>query len=652
MVADKHKLTPVLVGIHLVALPMYTRLPPYILFLMISFTVWALLISMARTRQPISIIRIFLAITVIISLLISYGSIFGQEPGTAMLLLLCFLKLFEMKNKRDVLLVIFIGYFLIATHFFHSQSPWIAVYVFIVVLYLTSLLIVFSDRTSSTSFKTRIKISGRMVLQAVPLMLVLFFLFPRIPGPLWSFPDDAKLSKSGVGDEMSPGSINDLISSGSVAFRVQFKGQSPDNKHLYWRGLVLSHYDGRTWTRDDAPIEARPAIVYINEDAVISEYTVMLEPHGRKWLYSLETLVAKEGPFNVTRELQVIAENEVKSVLQYTMKSNMFVTNNGLSAAEKRKNLLLPEGFNKQTISLAKKLHLKVKHDAVSYVSSVLDYFREQPFHYTLSPPLLGVNAMDEFMFNSQQGFCEHYASAFVYLMRAAGIPARVIVGYQGGTFNPIDDYMIVRQSDAHAWTEVWLDEKGWVRVDPTSAVSPERIDRGVANAGLDEARLPSFIVSNNDFLIKLGYTLDSFNHSWNKWVIGFNDKKQQELFASLGIENIDKATLFSWMVIAMTLSGVLVALWVFKHGDRKNKRDAAVYYYGLFCHKFEKAGLIKSNSESASDFLQRIVQTFPASKQKAGLITRYYQQIRYGGDDSDNRKKQLIEAVKLFKIK
>ncbi|MCK5263684.1 MAG: DUF4129 domain-containing protein, partial [Gammaproteobacteria bacterium] len=228
---------------------------------------------------------------------------------------------------------------------------------------------------------------------------------------------------------------------------------------------------------------------------------------------------------------------------------------------------------------------------------------------------------------------------------------ARVVVGYQGGEINPVDDYMIVRQSDAHAWAEVWLDDQGWVRLDPTSAVSPDRIERGITGAGLETGKLPSFLVSHNEFLLQLRYTIDSLNHSWNKWVVGFDDKKQKELFEILGIEDIDKASLFSWMVVAMTLVGGLVAWWVFKSGGRKSRRDVVTYYYGVFCHKFEKVGLIKKTTESSDEFLQRVIQIFPELKQKAGSITRSYQRMRYGGEDNDRQKKQFILAVKQFRV-
>ncbi len=639
-------------GIHLVAVPMYTRLPPYVLLLIASFTVWMLLIIAGRIKQPIAFIRVLLAFSVIASLMVSYGTIFGQQPGTSMLLMLSFLKLFEMKGKRDVLLVIFLGFFLIASNFFHTQSPWIAAYVLVVVIYLTSLLIIFSDRLSTTSLKTRMKISLRMVMQAVPLMLILFVLFPRIQGPLWTLPDDKQSASTGIDDKMTPGSINNLIGSGAVAFRVQFKTKVPEKKDLYWRGLVLSHYDGNTWRRDDAPEHLLPEISYAIDEQKKIEYTVMLEPHGRRWLYSLESLIAKDGLYKVTRELQVITSEVINNIYSYSMSSNLQVMNKALYAQESKKNLLLPQGLNKKTIALAKQLRREAGGDAVAFANLVWHYFNANGFTYTLTPPLLANNAMDDFIFNSRRGFCEHYSSAFVYLMRAAGVPARVIVGYQGGTFNPVDDYMIVRQSDAHAWTEIWLDDRGWTRVDPTAAVSPDRISRGIENAGLEESRLPSILVLNSEFILQLRYQLDSLNHSWNKWVVGFNEKKQKELFELLGIDDIDKATLFSWLVVAMTIFGALVALWVFKQGKKKSKHDVAAYYYAIFCRKMEKKGLLKEASESSDAYLQRVILLFPELKQKAGFITWAYQRIRYGDDKNSYKAKRFIRAVKQFRCK
>ena len=250
------KLTPVLLGIHIVALPLYPHMPLQVLLVTAVLTLWTILIISGRISPPGRFVMLILTMMVVAVLIQSFGTILGQQPGSAMLLLLSFLKLFEMKSTRDIAIVIFMGLFLVASKFFFSQSLLIAVYVFVVVVYLTSLLIVFSDRLGTTSFNVRMYKSLRMIIQAVPLMLILFVLFPRIPGPLWGVPKDAQAATTGISDEMSPGSINQLIGSGEVAFRVKFNGDPPQHSDLYWRGLVLSNYDGRTWRLENAPDEA------------------------------------------------------------------------------------------------------------------------------------------------------------------------------------------------------------------------------------------------------------------------------------------------------------------------------------------------------------------------------------------------------------
>lgn len=647
---DRNKLPPVLIGIHLVALPLYSRMPVYVLLLIAMFTLWTVLIVVGRTSQPNKIIRTMLIGVILFSLIVSYGSIFGQGPGTSMLLMLSFLKLFEMKDKRDVIIVIFMGYFLIASNFFHTQSPWIAAYVFAVVIYLTSLLIVFSDRLGSTDFKSRLRISGKMILQATPLMLILFLLFPRVHGPLWGLPNDVQVARTGISENMSPGSINGLISSGAVTFRVKFDGDPPAHEDLYWRGLVLSHYDGKTWIRDDAPSYTRPDVIYEDETLNI-KYTITLEPHNKTWLYSLDTLTGYEQKHRLSRELQLFTNEKINDVTIYSMQSSFQAINRGLFEPELRKNLVLPVGLNQQTKQLALRLKANSNRDEEKYVEAVLNYFRDQEFFYTLSPPLLGKHAMDDFLFNTRRGFCEHYSSAFVFLMRAAGVPARVVIGYQGGALNPVDDYMIVRQSDAHAWTEVWLSNRGWVRVDPTAAVSPDRIEHGIQNAGVELARLPAILVSNNRFFLRTRYLWDSFHNSWNQWVVGFNEKKQKELFDRLGVENVNAATLVTWLVVAMSIGGGLVALWVFRRSP-EGKNDRARFYYEVFCSKLEKAGLSRKPYEGPREYLARVVNVFPTVKDKAVAITDYYQDIRYGEKVDNESNKQLARLVKQFRVK
>ncbi|MGB5396269.1 MAG: DUF3488 and transglutaminase-like domain-containing protein, partial [Gammaproteobacteria bacterium] len=536
------------------------------------------------------LIRFVLAMLVLAVLLVSYGTVFGLIPGTSMAILLSYLKLFEIKSRRDIAVIIFLEFFLASSVFFHSQTVWIALYVFVLVIYLVSLLIMLADRIGSVDWRARLKYSTRMVLQSLPLMLILFLLFPRIPGPLWGLPKDALSATIGMSDEMSPGSINKLVSSSRVAFRVRFEESPPPNSNLYWRGLVLSNYDGKTWRRNDAPGYIAPELMAAPATEKEIVYSVTLEPHQRQWLFALEQPNSIDEYLNVSRELTVFSKDLVNNVLSYEMSASLHAINTGLNTFERKKYLSLPANMNPETQAFAVKLQQQARDDA-DFVNKVLRYFSEQPFYYTLSPPLLNDNAMDDFLFNTRRGFCEHYSSAFVYMMRAAGLPARIVIGYQGGEMNPHDEYMIVRQSDAHAWTEVWVDNSHWRRIDPTAAVAPGRIEQGIQNAGLEFDLLPAMFQDEHAVVRRLRFAIDSFQHNWNQWVIGFDEHKQMELFRELGINNLTKSELALWMVAAMSLAGLLVAWWVIRD-SRYKKRDRVRIHYDKFRDKIARAGI------------------------------------------------------------
>jgi len=645
------KLAPVLLGIHLVALPLYPHLPLPVLLLTALFTVWAWLIIRGRLPQPGRLVMFVLAIAVVAVLIQSFGTILGQLPGSAMLLLLAFLKLFEMKAVRDIAIVIFMGFFLVASKFFYSQSALIAAHVIFVVVYLTSLLIVFSDRLGTTYFNQRMQKSFRMIMQAIPLMLILFVLFPRVPGTLWGLPRDAQSATSGLTDEMSPGTINRLVGSGEVAFRVRFDSEPPPRSLLYWRGLALSNYDGRTWRLENAPVYTQPFVVGGPDQASVYDYTVMLEPHDQHWLYTLESTVQYENRFVLTRELHMVAASRVTDVMDYSVSSDISARNNGLFEPERRKNLALPPGLNSRTIEFAENLYNASGRRAADYISAVLRHFSADRFFYTLTPPLLGENAMDDFLFDTRRGFCEHYSSAFVYLMRAAGIPSRVVIGYQGGTMHPFDDYMIVRQSDAHAWAEVWLDGEGWVRIDPTAAVAPDRIESGIESAGLERELLPNILVSDNALLQRARFMMDSFHDSWNRWVVGFNSKRQRELLGLLGFENISASNLVTWLVVLMTAAGSVIAWWVVKKEPVRN-RDVVRIYYDKLCRKLERAGIRYRSNEGASEFIARVARVLPSKRRELAMITGDYERLRYGNDRDERRLRRYKRAVNRFRAR
>jgi transglutaminase-like putative cysteine protease len=649
----------VLAGIHLVAAPLYPYTPVPVMVLVFLMTLWALAMLLGKTGRPGWLIRLGLLLITIVVLVFSHGTITGRNAGTSFLMILSFMKLFEMREKRDIVIVVYIGFFLIASNFFHSQSPWVAVYVFAIVIYLTSLLIILSDRKNSTHFRDRVLDAGRMIVQATPLMLILFVLFPRIPGPLWGLPKDANVAATGLSDEMSPGTINQLIQSDDVAFRVRFDGNPPPNQFLYWRGPVLSRYDGLTWTKWTGRVWTKetgwntkqPNLEYPETERSRVKYTVTLEPNQRNWIFALEHPVEPVVNFQYTRELQLLSAKTISNVTQYSITSDFEIKNIGLFDWERAANLKLPSNLNAETVRLASTLREQAGNDDRAVIRAALDYFTNEEFVYTLNPPLLGNDAMDEFLFETRRGFCEHYSSAFVYLMRAAGIPARIVTGYQGGVMNPVDDYMIIRQSDAHAWSEVWLDDIGWTRFDPTASVSPNRIEYGIRNAVAEVDQLPDIVLYGDKLINRARYMMDSFNNQWNEWVIGFNQERQKELFNRLGIKQVDWRDLIIWLVAAMGIVGSIIALWVFQRGPGK-RSDPIRYHYDIFCRKLARAGIERSASEGPSEFFQRIVGTFPALADSAGHITDDYLAIRYGDDRSETTRQRFFRQIKSFKVK
>ncbi len=654
---DQSTLLLLLAGIHLSALPLYGNMPPAILLLIASLSMWQFFIIKKRKANPGKLVQTLVIIISFSTVLYAYGHIFGQQPGIALVTLMTILKLFESKNIRDAYIIIYSAFFIIASNFFHSQSIWLILYVFLVVVFLIAILIALSDKLKSLPLTNRLGMAARFVVYAMPLMLILFVLFPRIPGPLWGLPDDAFTSQIGLSEEMSPGSINRLISSSAIAFRVKFDHKAPSHRQLYWRGAVLSLYDGKTWRRSDAPDSAQANIIYNNNVKNLFSYRITLEPNNLKWLLSLEYPEIYDAPgsqhtYKINREAMLITRSKITNVINYTVTSNIGARNQALFAQENHKNRLLPINKNTQTLQLASQLLQTSGFDTRQYISNVLRYFQNNNFIYTLNPDLLGDNAMDDFLFSSRRGFCEHYASAFTYLMRAAGIPARVVIGYQGGKMNPLDDYMIVRQSDAHAWSEVWTKDH-WQRVDPTAAVSPNRVERGVQHAGLEKNRLPLLLVSNNELFRNMAFFYDSLQNNWSQWVIGFNQKKQSDLLKSLGFNDASTSNLIFLLLICLSIAGAIVSWFLL---TRKHiEKDKTQHYYNLFCLKLQRQGLQRQLNEGPVDFETRIdeKQKFSARTcRDIKFIFNAYRTLHYGNQSNNKLLEHYIRKVKKLKLR
>jgi transglutaminase-like putative cysteine protease len=639
------RLTPMLWLI----LPLALVLAPHTLALPIWITLsWALfalvsLNSATRQRDWPGWLKMVLSLAGVAGVLLQYGTIIGPQGGVALLVFLTGAKLLETRTARDRLGLLFVGCFLLVAYFLNSQSLLMAAYMIIAVAALVASMI--ANTQIAPELRATLMMAGRMLLQALPLALLLFVLFPRLQGPLWGLPQQGA-AQSGLSDRMSPGDFGQLTLSDEIAFRADFNGTPPPPSALYWRGPVLWDFDGRTWqTRLAVPLnplrgEAR---------GMPLSYTITLEPHHQRWLFllglpnRLPPLQASLGP-----DLQWLSKAPITQRLRYRIDASLDyrLDADGLSAATRARTLALPEG-NPRARALAGEWADQYS-DPQLIANQALKLFRSDAFFYTLKPPLLGENSVDDFLFTSKRGFCEHYASAFVVLMRAAGVPAKVVTGYQGGELNPLGDYWIVRQRDAHAWAEIWLPKLGWRQIDPTAAVAPNRIERGL-DAGLPAGERRSGLMTlDAGWLMPLRQGWDLLNNQWNQWVLGYNQDRQRQFLAGLN------PFLATWQGMAWGLAAIgalllLVLAILAIPRLRKTRPDPASRLYARFCQRLQRSGLIRGDAEGAADFGQRAAARLPEQADAIGEITRLYLALRYGHAEAPDLS-ELARAVDKFR--
>ena len=640
-----------LAGLALAFLPHITRLPFLLTLFSLFLVAWRFGFELRLFPLPKKIVRWLLTLLALAITFASFHTLFGRQAGVALLIVMLCLKLLEMTSSRDVAVVIGLGYFEVITVFLFDQSIIIGIYMLLAVTLLTTALTAFSRSSSQIPQWLNLRAAGTILLQAAPITLLLFILFPRIPGPLWSLPADAAGAGTGLSDSMSPGKISQLSNNNAVAFRVQFDGEVPTPDKLYWRGPIFSDYDGQTWrgrtTTSQARSDAMSLDMQPQGDAV--SYVVTLEPHQQQWLFALELVDGLPANSLLTADYELVARQRVRQLTQYRVTSFPQYTLGTDASPDIARYLQLPANSSPQARNLAMEFR-QYNRPKQEVVTKVLEYFREQPFFYTRTPPLLGDNPVDDFLFNTRRGFCEHYASAFVFLMRAAGIPARVVTGYQGGEANPLGNYFIVRQSDAHAWAEVWLNHRGWLRIDPTAVIPPSRIEnqsdlQRIAPETLATAAAPGWTVR---LWRNLGYGLDNLNHFWNQWIIGYNDRAQNKLLSKLGMGDIDWRGMVSMMVAGIILVMVLIALKLLK--THHQQQDPASEYYQQFCRKLRRRGLVRQPAETASDFAARARSQASDLGPGIYLITQLYQRSRYAPRPTPETLQRLQTAVRTFR--
>jgi len=650
-IVNKETISWLMFALALALAPHVLRLPIILSLFCILFGIWRLMAAYYDWPLPANAARTLLTLAAIGGLYLSFGTLFGRDAGFAMLAIMLGLKLLETHTLRDTILVIFLGYFLGITTVIYTQSIAIAIYMLFVAFIITATLVGLNQYKNGQHAAFNLRLAGKLFIQAMPLMLLMFFLFPRIPGPLWGLPEDAHSGKTGLSDNMSIGSISGLGQSNAVAFRAKFDGPIPVSPLRYWRGPVLWYTDGKNWKpsgNNIAPNTLSARVKYKGIGPPIT-YTVTLEPHNKTWLYAIDLPAMIPPNSHLTPDYQLHSEQPVTNLMRYEMSSYTNYQANIITMSEWMRALQLPADANPRTQALGKSWAESFASKP-EIVHHALRYFNEQPFSYTLNPPLLGNNPLDDFLFNTKKGFCEHYAASFTVLMRAAGIPARVVTGYQGGEYNPIGDYLVVRQSDAHAWTEVWLDQNGWVRIDPTAAVSPERVEHGIDSALANERKSEKFKVFDSDALAEMlqrvRYSWDSLNNVWNQWVLGYGPELQSEFLSHFGIKSWRGMTL--WLMLGLGIIVFVTA--VFMLLNLRTSEDPVLKEYLRFCKKLGHRGIHRAPTEGPMDFAARVSALKPELANDVHIISKLYAALRYGAQYSPLRLRRLHHRVSVFR--
>jgi len=632
------------------------------------------LVEQQRLTLPGRMVRSLLLIGAVALTFYSFGRLYGPEAGVALLVSLFALKYLEVVQQRDAYVVIVLGYFVCGTALLFSQTPGMFLYVVLCMTVLTSCLVGINHSDTRASGFLHGKRALVITLQSIPLMMVLFLLVPRV-APLWNMQVGGDKARTGMSDSMSPGQISELSESAELAFRVDFQGDVPPRAQRYWRGLTLSHYDGRTWQQAVPKGQLESEYLYrrgtekpdwyrklesrrsYEQERYL--YEVIAEPSQRRWLFSLAVPFPLDGDMALAKDMRLVANQPVSQRLAYRVESVPAINEViGLTPQERQLMLSLPQNAGKKARGLAHQWR-KESSSARDISQRALRYFRDQPFHYTLRPPRLTADPVDDFLFRTRRGFCEHYASSFTFLMRAAGVPARVVVGYQGGEQNDMGTHFLVRQYDAHAWSEIWLEGEGWTRVDPTGAVAPDRIELGLREAlensedGRDLlADLGLRRFSDGGLFAKVSQWIDYVDFRWQTWVLGYDRAFQSDFLESL-LGAVTPARIAIALIIAVAiLMGFYAFFLLWQTGNEKltlMERE----YWRLHQRASERGRPLVAGL-TPMQLCQAISEQWPKASVAAENWAKYYQKLHYDPlSPPDKQQKRHLRSLRnrLYKL-
>lgn len=643
------RVTRIVLLLSLLSMPHLVDMPWWCIPVVVGAGIWRVVIARRALRLPVIWLRLPLAGAVVIGLVLDYGTVNGLEPGSSLLVAMAAMKLLETRTRRDCRLLVYLGYLLLLSQLLaHQDLLWLLWLVGGVIL-TTAALLDLQHPQALLPLRQNLKLGAGLALKALPLMLLLFVLFPRIPGPLWGLPQDSH-ARSGLSDSLQFGSISKLSQSDAVAFRVRFDqpDQLPPRRDRYWRGPVLDEFDGYRWTaRPENHSLPTPETTPLGPSI---DYEIQLEAHGRSFVPALETALPPFPPeFNLASDYVLQSRNAIMDARLVPLRS-VPQTLRQPELANWRQRLLrqLAPGQNPRTQALVN-TWLAQEPQPQALIATALRHFSQAPFRYTLEPPLLrGGDRVDAFVFDSQAGFCEHYAASFVVMMRMAGVPARIVTGYQGGEIN--GDYLIVRQSDAHAWAEIWQPEQGWQRVDPTAAIAPERIEFGLGAALGDSELLPRLArsqMSGRDWVARWQLAWDRVEAGWNRSILAYGPELQRQFLRRFGMQDLQ--TMLYALIASVALFTALLLAQMTRAHRRRPPLDPLVEVRALL---FSRAQLPFKPQRGGPQQIEADLRQAGCWDAEAQRILQHYTRARYaaGHDWHPDQTRALVRAAKQWK--
>ncbi|MDP2506743.1 DUF3488 and transglutaminase-like domain-containing protein [Oceanobacter sp. 3_MG-2023] len=641
----------------LALLPHYSHLPLLFWLMAGAVVFWRWQMHIGRFAYPGTMAKVVAILAVAIGVFIGFSGQYSLESAVAFFVATCLLKVLEMRTQRDGYIVIFLCFFLAGTGFLFEQSLLWGLYGLLVLWVLMAALVslhLVSHEARGVWVASRYAFG--VLISAIPVMMVFYLLFPRI-SPLWSINLQSEKAISGLSEQMAPGDIASLSRSDELAFRATFDdGQQPSREQLYWRALVLDRYDGRTWrfSKRDQSVDWFPTErpVPTDTDGVLN-YEIIQEATGKRWLYTLRHGTALERGIGVTAAGVLINRRPVYQRKRYQgLGLRRELVRQTLDSQQRQHNLDVSAGGNPRTREWVAGL-VASSETPMDLVNTLIDYFRNQGFLYTLKPPALGNNDIDAFLFDTRLGFCAHYAGAFVYASRLAGIPARVVTGYQGGEWNEAENYLTVRQYDAHAWAEIWLEGTGWVRVDPTAVVAPDRIQFGLEQALQEEGSfmedklLSPGRIRQIPWLNRLRMELESVNYLWHRWVLSYDNERQKNLLSNI-LKKTDYQQLLIWLVGAVGLVFLVITLMIVWQRPRHRASPIALAWQQLVNVGEQQYGVAFQTGESQRHYLVRLAQVLGADGDYLLALARLMDfQLYAASGQQPADEKQLIKQLR-----